>query len=160
MRRLRSLFAAFCALALTGCAVATPFRGPGYDPDLGVTLEGNGSVVVAVTEAVLRNDRFKRTDFWTQVSSVEGTLIEMPGLIGYSKRTSLFGPQAWTVTVWKDEASLNAFVQSDVHQRAIAEAFDALKLARFVRFQAARTDVPVSWDRAIEMLEQQGRQYD
>ncbi|MCG8693896.1 MAG: hypothetical protein MI806_22050, partial [Minwuiales bacterium] len=64
------------------------------------------------------------------------------------------------MTVWSDEASLIAFVQGETHQAAIAEGFEALETAGFARFEADRADIPVAWDRAIEILEKSQRSYD
>ena len=160
MSVLRRTIAVLMLLALGGCVFATPFRGPGYDAKTGVTAEGTDTVVVALTKAVLRGDRRKRSEFWAHVFAVEKSLSEQPGLIGYSLRTQMFGPVAWTMTVWTDEASLTAFVQGETHQAAIAEGFEALETAGFARFEADRTEIPVAWDRALEALEQSGRSYD
>ena len=157
---LRPTVAVLMLLALGGCVFATPFRGPGYDAKTGVTAEGTDKVVVALTKAVLRGDRRKRSEFWEHVFDVEASLSEQPGLIGYSLRRQMFGPVAWTMTVWTDEASLTAFVQGETHQAAIAEGFAALETAGFARFAADRTEIPVAWNRAIEVLEKSERSYD
>ena len=146
--------------ALGSCATATPFRGPGYDAKLGVTLPGGEPVVVAVTQATLGDDADDRAAFWDHVSRVEASLTDRPGFIGYSKRASVFGGEAWTMTVWADETSLTAFVRSDAHQAAIREAFGGLADARFARFAIAREDVPVSWDEALVRLDEENRGYD
>ena len=147
-------------LAVTGCAVSTPFRGPGYDSQAGVTGTSGETVVVAVTKSVLPEDRAMRSLFWDHVEKVEGSLAARPGFIGHSKRTVILGDRAWTITVWKDEASLDDFVGSEVHQAAIGEVAGALRAARFVRFEATRQEIPVAWDRALAALEASGRGYD
>ncbi len=141
--------------ALGGCAISTPFQGPGYDRRNGVTIAGEGRVVVALTKAVLRDDGALRSTFWDYVLRVEASLPERAGFVGYSLRRELIGKRAWTMTVWSDEASRAAFVQSDVHQAAIGEAMGALACARFARLEVARDEVPIPWHRALALFEDQ-----
>ena len=148
------------AAALTGCIVDTPFRGPGYDPNTGVTVQSVDTFIVAVTNAQLRDDWRLRSRFWDHVEKVEETLNGRPGFVGFSKRTELFGDQAWTMTVWTDEASLDAFVASAVHQTAIEQAMPSLTAARFARLEVGRSELPVSWDRALGQLKANARDYD
>ncbi|HIP80056.1 MAG TPA: hypothetical protein EYH07_16550 [Kiloniellaceae bacterium] len=156
----RLTIAALSLLALGGCTIATPFKGPGFDPKEGVTLEGSDRVVVAITRAVLQGDRSERSDFWTNVWRVEASLEARQGFIGYSLRRELFGAEAWTMTAWIDESSLDAFVSSSVHQTAIEQSLPALGQTGFARFEVERDDIPLSWDRAVEILEEDGRHYD
>ena len=160
MPKRRLAIAALSLLALGGCAIATPFKGPGFDPKEGVTLEGPDRVVVAVTKAVLQGDSNERSGFWTNVRRVEASLESRQGLIGYSLRRQLFGATAWTMTVWVDEASLDAFVGSRVHQTAIEQSLPALSQTGFARVEVGRDDIPLPWDRAVEILEEDGRHYD
>ena len=138
--------------AIAGCAISTPFKGPGYDRDQGVTIEGDDKVVVALTEAVLDGSRSQRSTFWDYVSQVEATLPGRPGFIGYALRREVIGSRAWTMTVWTDEESLDGFVRSDVHQAAIQASMEALACADFARATLDQTDIPISWDRALELL--------
>ncbi len=137
--------------ALAGCAISTPFQGPGYDRQQGVTVAGD-ALVVAITEAVLNGDRSQRSTFWRYVEQVEATLPARPGFVGYALRREIIGRRAWTMTVWTDEASLDGFVQSDAHQAAIRASMGALACANFARVEIERVDVPISWDRALELL--------
>lgn len=146
-------------VALGGCAFATPFRGPGYDSRTGVTIGTDDEVVVALTKAVLRGDRSKRSDFWDSVWRVEASLAEQEGFIGYSLRREFFGPTAWTMTAWLSEEDLDAFVQSPTHQAAIEGSSSALQATGFARFAVDRDDLPLAWDRALEILERDGRHY-
>ena len=153
MSGVRMTFLLLSILGLGGCAIATPFQGPGYDRRKGVTIVGKDRVVVALTQAVLHDDGAKRPQFWDYVVQVEATLAERPGFVGYSLRRELLGDNAWTMTVWSDEASLDGFVRSDVHQAAIREAMEALACARFARVEVDRSEIPIAWDRAIGLLD-------
>jgi len=148
------------ALGLSGCAISTPFRGPGYDPAKGVTAPGAGPVMIAITQATLRDDRARSRDFWAHVRLVEASLAGQPGLIGHSIRTELLGPDSWTMTVWVDEDSLRAFVEDTAHQDAIRGGGGALARARFARTRLERAEAPLSWGKALEILEATGRWYE
>ena len=149
----------FAMIGLGGCAIATPFKGPGYSSSKGVTASGSGPVTIAITQAVLKDDGTQRKSFWNQVSSVETSLANQPGLIGYSLRRELIGDNSWTLTAWVDEDSLRAFIEDVAHQDAIRDARGALMQARFVRTTLSRADLPLSWTTALEILEQRGRWY-
>lgn len=154
-RRLGDLASAGAiALGLSGCAVSTPFQKA--EPQ---SPPSSDAVIVAITEATLGDDAAQRRAFWANVERVDASLPTRDGFLGVSKRTELFGDRVWTMTVWEDEASLDAFVRSDVHQTAIAEAYGGLDGARFVRFEVTLGAVPVAWSDAIERLTTSGRRY-
>lgn len=146
-------------IPLVGCTIAAPFKGPGYEPKKGITLEEVDTVYVGLTLAELKKDPDLQAKFWYHVKKVEESLESLPGFIGYSKRTRLFGNQAWTMTVWTDEESLDNFVQSEVHQTAIRESMDALENANFARAELKREEIPISWEDALELLAAQNGQY-
>ena len=155
MARFTMALALLSLFSLDGCAFATGFQGPGYDRRKGVTLPGEDRLLVGLTKAVLRDDGALRSTFWDYVFKVADSLPEQPGFVGYSLRREIFGKQAWTMTVWSDEASLIAFVESDLHQAAIRDALGALACVRFARLEIARAEVPISWERALALFEDQ-----
>jgi heme-degrading monooxygenase HmoA len=140
------------AACLPSCRVAMPFSGPGYSRSEGVTLPGAGeTVVVAVTHAVVDNS--KRGPFDEGTRRVDESLSSLDGFIGRSLRIHLFGNEAWTMTVWRDEESLDAFVASTTHRRAIRDGMPALKSARFLRFRIPTREVPPSWGDVLKRLD-------
>lgn len=147
------------AVLVGGCAISTPFKGPGYDAKRGSLKSPGGPVIVAVTLANLDGDRADRRAFWTQVTLVEASLANQPGLIGYSLRTELLGSNSWTMTVWETEDALRAFVEDVAHQDAMRDGKNALAAARFARFSAAPDDIPLPWDKALQILDRDGRSY-
>jgi len=144
---------------LSACAIATPFKGPGFSAGRGVTAPGTGPVTVAITQAVLGDDKAKRRSFWSNVGLIESSLDGQPGLIGYSLRRELLGDNTWTLTAWSNEDSLRAFVEDIPHQDAIRSSASGMTQARFARITVNREELPLSWSKAIEILEQQGRWY-
>ncbi len=140
------------AILSSGCAISTPFRGPGYDHDRGITLADAGDrVIVALTHATLSE---RRRNFDDDVDAVAASLAATDGLIAYSLRKELLGNQAWTMTVWRDQAALAAFVASSAHQRAIRRSAGELSAVRFRRFEIERSALPISWDTALARLEE------
>ena len=140
---------------VTGCAISTPYRsvagvGPTADDD---------TVLVALTHAEIAEGTSTASAFWSNVSAVADSLEGRPGLLGYRLRRELFGRNSWTMTVWTDEASLEAFIGSDIHQTAIREGWPALDRARFARVTVPLSEIPLSWDRAKALLDAQDREY-
>ncbi len=141
-------------LSLNGCAISTPYR----TSDDGTVPPANDTVLVVITHSELAEGTDSESDFWSNVSAVADSLDGRPGFVGYRLRRQLLGRNSWTMTAWADEASLEAFVQSDVHQTAIREGWPALARARFARVTLPRSDMPISWDRAVAILDAQGRE--
>jgi heme-degrading monooxygenase HmoA len=152
-RRLFALLPGMLPALLGGCAVATPFRAADTgDPP-------RGTAVVGVTHAVLVEDRRLRPLFWKHTANVEATLPDQPGFLGHSKRASLLGNEAWTMTVWRSASDMEMFVESHVHVVAIAEAMPAIARAHFARFTVTPDEMPPRWSRALAVLAQRGRSY-
>ena len=142
-------------LNITGCAISTPYR----SADTGLAPVGSDTVLVALTHAELAEGTDDASAFWSNVSAVADSLEGRPGFIGYRLRRELLGRNSWTMTVWTDEASLEAFVRGDVHQTAIREGWPALARARFARVMLPMSDIPISWDRVEALLDANGREY-
>ncbi len=139
------------AVVTAGCTVATPFRGPMYQARSGVVAPGP-TVHVAITHAVLDEDRRLRRAFWSHVGKVADALPGQTGYVGHSRRRNLAGSEAWTMTVWTDEESLDAFASSDVHLAAIQAGGAALRSFRSARAKLFVDEVPISWQRALAIL--------
>ncbi|MEZ5977487.1 MAG: hypothetical protein R3F34_04635 [Planctomycetota bacterium] len=146
---------ALALLALSGCTIARPFAGPGYDRTRGVVAPGAGdTVVVAVTHAVLGGDGEARRRFWKDTSAVLAGLDDRSGLVGSSVRRRLLGGEAWTMTVWIDDDSLERFVRSDAHRAAMRSSSDAIAEMRFARVDVPADELPFTWERALRALDE------
>ncbi len=146
------------ALGLSACKIGTPFRMADNDR-ANTSVDKNQTVMVGITHVVVGQNRKRTKTFWNHVKSVQGSLEEQPGFIGGAIRRELFGNEAWTMTVWTDEESLNGFVRSQVHRTAMTEGWPALKSARFARMEVSRDQIPLSWKQAEELLDTVGRSY-
>lgn len=138
-------------LAVGACTISTPYKILADPPDPAAP------VVVAVTRASL--DPQRRAAFDRYTASLIDTLPKQPGLLGYSVRRELFGNDAWTMTVWRDDAARRAFVYSQLHQEAITDTYGTLVNARFIRYPAMPGDLPPKWADVLKRLDLDGRGY-
>lgn len=139
-------------LGLSGCALASPFAGTGYDEDRGVINPGAGDrVVVVITQAQL--GRADRGEFDDHTRRVIRDLPNHEGYIGHSVRTRVLGDEVWTMTVWRDEAAMERFVTSPVHSAAIRAGLPAVRRAKFVRESWPAWAVPPTWGQALRRLD-------
>lgn len=153
------LFATLVAsVATSGCAVAEPFSGPGFENDA-VTMDTGDRVLVAVTYARLGDDPELNERFNEHVQHVVDDQDSRGGFIGRSLRQVVGGNEVWTMTAWTDEEAMMAFVVGDVHQRAIGESYAALVASRFAHFDVATDELPLPWEEALERLASDGRSY-
>lgn len=154
MSRFRVFAAALCALLSSGCAFSTGFR-DGQAAD----LPADAPVVVALTEAKLSPDFDAHGVFWSRSRDVVRSLADRPGLVGYTIRLEPLGTRIWTMTVWRDDQSLAAFLADSTHRRAATEGMPSLADARFARVRVARAEAPLAWPDAVARLARDGRGY-
>jgi heme-degrading monooxygenase HmoA len=86
-----------------------------------------------------------RREFFSDTRRVLADLAEQPGLVGYSFRFEIFGRTAWTMTAWKDESSLNAFVRSPAHREAVRRSGDTAQNLRFATIEVPVGSLPLTW---------------
>lgn len=115
------------------------------------------SVVVGMTRAVLGDDFFKNVRFWYHTFLVVRSLEQNSGYLSHQVRGSVWKGDAWTLTVWEDEASLERFVGSKTHRAAMKKGWAALERADFARIVIARSDLPISWPQAEAFMKEHGR---
>lgn len=126
-------------------AIATPYRT--------IARPKGDAVLVVVTEATLPPDRRVRAAFWRGVALSEADLVGRPGALGYAKRRELFGPRAWTLTVWDDVDGMRRFVGGEAHRAAIRAARADLLGERFARFETPASALPPPWSKALAGLD-------
>lgn len=148
---MRSTFVFAFVLVTAGCELAEPFQGPGFDDETGVvTLDDVGdTVIVAVTNASVSDEE----GFGAHVDAIKESLDDLDGYVGRSLRSRLFSNEVWTMTVWRDEDALAAFIVSDAHAKAMEDAGNVVDGARVTHFTAKTSDIPISWDDALVKLD-------
>ena len=141
-------------ILLSACNISIPFQ----SSDALGTLSPDAPVIVGITHVVLDHDPEKNDVFWHHASNIIDSLPAQKGYLGHKVRMQLFGNEAWTMTVWLDEESLDSFVMSEPHSEAMAHGLDAVKIARFSRFTLNRSDLPMAWMDAEVIMNAQGRE--
>lgn len=142
-----------CLLA-SACTVAPPFK---RSDALKRTATPDATAIIALTHARLGKDKRKNDVFWDYTNKVLDSVPGQAGYLGHGVRLKLFGGEAWTMTVWEDQASLNSFVNSAEHRAAIRMGYAAIAEARFAQVTVKRSAVPIPWDQAVALLRDQGR---
>ncbi len=146
------MFGFALTLSLTGCALALPFKGPGYDADSKkIIAPSSDKVVVALTHVVV--DKQKRDKVDDHSKKIVDVIDQTPGYIGGSFRIEFFGDQLWTMTVWKDKESMDKFVNGRMHLDAMYQGASGARKMRSKVFLVSKDEIPISWDRALKELE-------
>jgi quinol monooxygenase YgiN len=70
------------------------------------------------------------------VSAIRKQLANTPGLLGYSMLARPLAKRYWTVSIWEDEAALQAFVRENPHQEIMSALAGQMGATRFVRWNA------------------------
>lgn len=140
---------------LNSCTIATPFRGNDRGGDHCQSAE---TVIVGLTHATLGEDSSKNEKFREHTRKVADIVQSLEGNLGYSLRRQIFGKEAWTISLWKDEDSLQEFMRHPVHREAMKEGGPAMARARFATVEISCSELPISWDRALELIDEHGRE--
>ena len=76
------------------------------------------------------------------------------GVLGFSLLARPLRKQYATLSMWVDEASLQAFAQANPHRDLMAQLSPEMAPTRFVRWTITDADYPPSWDDALQRLDQ------
>jgi hypothetical protein len=67
-------------------------------------------------------------------------------------RRELFGDRIWTLSAWRDDDSLDRFLASPEHVRAVREGGVPRSSVVFVRVPLPKALLPLSWPQAERLL--------
>lgn len=132
-----------------GLVEARPLSGPGFDPATGL-VDAQDSYVVSTTQILPipeHNDRFLAL-----VADVGDQLESQPGLVAYALAVEPTCGFARTMSVWRDETSMLAFVGSGAHADAMTQTFEVGVTGRVTHFVATAEQMPISWELAIASI--------
>ena len=76
-------------------------------------------------------------------------LASAEGMLGYSVLARLVSKRFWTLSAWKDEAALRAFVQHPPHVRIMTALTPHMGETKFARWMVKGSELPLSWDDAL-----------
>lgn len=138
--------------ACSGLALSKPFAWPGLaTAQARQNGAGRDTVVLAITHAQLIST--ERAAFDRGADRVVEMLPAQPGIVGYSVRSRLLGHEVWTATVWRDDASIDAFVRSPEHLTAVRQGSSAIANVEYHRVQIPFSELPLDWSRVLAELE-------
>lgn len=90
--------------------------------------------------------------FLRHTQRITRQLQQSPGLVAYSLRADLLSHRFWTLSVWRDEASLHAFVHAEPHASTMRELAPYAKDPRFTSWTSG-TPLPLpTWEEVSQRL--------
>ena len=84
--------------------------------------------------------------------SVRRQLLATNGVLGFSMLAEPTRKHYATLSVWRDEAALNAFAVAQPHQQLMKDLAPEMDATRFVRWTITGADGVPSWAQALERL--------
>jgi hypothetical protein len=84
--------------------------------------------------------------------AVRRQLLATDGVVGFSMLAEPLRKHYATLSVWRDEAALDAFAKAHPHDRLMADLAPAMGTTRFVRWTLSGTDGRPSWEDALTRL--------
>jgi len=84
--------------------------------------------------------------------AVRRQLLASDGVMGFSMLAEPLTKHYATLSVWRDEAALDAFARAHPHDQLMTDLAPAMGPTKFVRWAIKGTDGPPSWPSALERL--------
>ena len=85
--------------------------------------------------------------------AVRRQLLGTDGVVGFSMLAEPLRKHYATLSVWRDDAALDAFANAHPHDRLMADLAPAMGRTKFVRWTISGADGRPSWDDALTRLE-------
>ena len=86
------------------------------------------------------------------VLAVRKQLAHADGLVGYTLRAKPFARDYWTLSVWKDQAALHAFMRAPPHAQLMTSLKPLMGTTTFVRWSITASDGKPSLADALDRL--------
>lgn len=90
--------------------------------------------------------------FFRAVAAIRRQLAGADGLVGYTLRASPLSRDYWTLSVWSDQAALQAFMRTAPHVRLMGSLKPDMGPTKFVQWQITAADGRPNWADAMERL--------
>lgn len=90
--------------------------------------------------------------FFRGVWAVRRQLAGADGLIGYTLRAKPLSRDYWTLSVWKDQSALGAFMRTPPHAQVMSSLKPLMGPTKFVRWNITADDGRPTWAGAMERL--------
>jgi quinol monooxygenase YgiN len=87
--------------------------------------------------------------FLLHTARIAAQLRKSRGLLGYSLRAELQAKRFWTLSAWRDEASLRDFAGARPHAGTMTALAPRMGATRFLRWTLPGSQLPPRWDDAL-----------
>jgi quinol monooxygenase YgiN len=91
--------------------------------------------------------------FFLYTAQIAKQLASAEGLLGYSVLTRPLSRRFWTLSAWKDEAALRAFVQRPPHVHIMTKLAPHMERTNFLRWTVRGSQLPLLWDDVLRRFE-------
>jgi quinol monooxygenase YgiN len=95
--------------------------------------------------------------FLFYTAQVAKQLASARGLLGYSVLTRPLSKSFWTLSAWKDDAALRAFVERSPHVRIMTALAPHMDQTKFLRWTVKGSQLPLPWDDALRRFADNSR---
>jgi len=90
--------------------------------------------------------------FFRAVSAIRKQLAAADGLVGYTLRAKPLARDYWTLSVWRDETALHAFMRTSPHVGVMTSLNPLMGPTKFIRWTIATADGHPSLADALQRL--------
>jgi quinol monooxygenase YgiN len=87
--------------------------------------------------------------FLFYTAQVVKQLASAQGMLGYSVLARPLSKRFWTLSAWKDDGALRAFVQHPPHLRIMTALTPHVDETKFVQWTVKGSEMPLLWDDAL-----------
>jgi quinol monooxygenase YgiN len=90
--------------------------------------------------------------FFRAVSAIRKQLAAADGLVGYTLRAKPVARDYWTLSVWRDETALHAFMRTPPHVGVMTSLSPVMGQTKFIRWTITTADALPSLTDALQRL--------
>jgi hypothetical protein len=84
--------------------------------------------------------------FLRDTMAIRRQLANADGLVGYGLDAQIGAKTFWTFSVWRDQASVDAFAASDPHRRITSRLRPRMSTTNFKFFELSGGELPMTWE--------------
>ena len=130
-----------------------PWTAP--DAARGTDAAPTGQVVVFASRFILTSRRHTLR-FMRYAMRVRSQVLRSPGALGLSLIAQPTRRTYWTLSAWRDQESLDAFVRTSPHRDGMAALHPLMNDAAFTSWTIEPDALPAKWSQAKERLANSG----
>ena len=143
----------FSLFLISACAKEIPLQGPINNFNSPNPI--NSKVLIDITHVTLKSNKKLRSNYFAYHDLLAKTLNKAEGFLGYSRQYTEL--ESWTITIWKNERSLELFLNSKMNKDTISNTYMAIRDIRSSRIELPLKEAIFSWDKAKQILHSQQR---